>query len=237
MKNVLTQSIILLLIGAISMIAQPRIEIEGGNSYSWGQVKPKDSPLKTTIKIKNSGDQELVIKNVKPSCGCTTAPLDKDKLKPGETANISVTFNAGNKSGKNNKTINITSNDPKKPNLIYTLSAEVVKSLTIEPAQYMTFSDLTVGVKQTSSLTLKNTGKKAIKFSDIEVSPKDMVVNIKENTIIKPGEKFTLKATVTPTRPGYLNCYVKMQTNDPDTGEVMISGYGNVKESSIYNNN
>ena len=54
MKNVLTQSIILLLVGAFSITAQPRIEIEGGNSYSWGQVKPKDSPLKTTIKIKNS---------------------------------------------------------------------------------------------------------------------------------------------------------------------------------------
>lgn len=57
--------------------AQPKISIQGGDTQDWGKVKPKDSPLKASIKITNEGSEELKISDVRPGCGCTTAPLDK----------------------------------------------------------------------------------------------------------------------------------------------------------------
>src|SRR6056300_1776529 len=107
MKKLVLTSIALLLVASMAY-AQPKIEVIGGNKHDWGKVSPKDSPLKTKVKIKNTGNEQLVITNVKPSCGCTTAPLDKDKLKPGEVATVNVTFNVGSKAGVNSKTIRIS---------------------------------------------------------------------------------------------------------------------------------
>ena len=68
------------------VIAQPQMEIIGGDTYNWGKVKPGKNPLKATILVRNIGNEELHITQVRPGCGCTTAPLDKDKLKQGDTA-------------------------------------------------------------------------------------------------------------------------------------------------------
>jgi len=58
--------------------SQQKLEVIGCNNYDWGTTYPKDSPLKVKIKIKNSGNDILKIYEVKPACGCTTAPLDKN---------------------------------------------------------------------------------------------------------------------------------------------------------------
>ena len=34
------------------LFAQPNLEFEGGNTYNWGKVKSKDSPLKAKIILK-----------------------------------------------------------------------------------------------------------------------------------------------------------------------------------------
>ena len=133
MKKFILSVLSVLMIASVAY-AQPKLEIVGGNSYDWGKVGPKDSPLKTKVKIKNTGNEQLIITNVKPSCGCTTAPLDKDKLNPGEVATIDVSFNVGSRAGVNSKTIRISSNDPANSTTIFRLSADVQKEVTVSPA-------------------------------------------------------------------------------------------------------
>ena len=43
-----------------------------------------------SFKFKNSGDGVLIIKDVIPSCGCTTSKLSSKMLKPGEEAFVEV---------------------------------------------------------------------------------------------------------------------------------------------------
>ncbi|MBI3259067.1 MAG: DUF1573 domain-containing protein, partial [Ignavibacteriae bacterium] len=94
-------------------IAQPKIEIVGGDTHDWGKVKAKDSPLKAVVKLKNVGSELLKITEVHPGCGCTkTAELDKKELKPGEIATTEISLNLGTSSGQLTKTVAITSNDP-----------------------------------------------------------------------------------------------------------------------------
>lgn len=215
--------------------AQPKLEIVGGNSYDWGKVGPKDSPLKTKVKIKNTGNEQLLITNVKPSCGCTTAPLDKDKLAPGETATIDVSFNVGSNAGVNSKTIRISSNDPANSTTIFRLSADVEKAVVLSPA-FFAFNQMEVGKEESSKVSIKNTGKKPLTISNITKSPADLKINLSGTKTLKPGESFDLVAKVTPTAPGYMNCWVKMKTNSDEDPEISISGYGSVKESPIFNN-
>ena len=103
-----------LFVAAASMaIAQPKIEIVGGDTHDWGKVKAKDSPLKAVIKLKNVGNEILKITDVHPGCGCTkTAELDKKELKPGEIATTEISLNLGTLSGDVTKSVSISSNDP-----------------------------------------------------------------------------------------------------------------------------
>lgn len=234
MKKFILSVLSVMMIASVAY-AQPKLEIVGGNSYDWGKVGPKDSPLKTKVKLKNVGNEQLIITNVKPSCGCTTAPLDKDKLAPGEVATIDVSFNVGSRAGVNSKTIRISSNDPNSSTTIFRLSADVQKEITLTPA-YFAFNKMEVGKEESSKITIKNTGKKTLTLSNITKSPADLRLNISGNKSLKPGESFDLVAKVTPTAPGYMNCWVKIKTNSVDEPEISISGYGSVKESPIFNN-
>ncbi len=234
MKKFFLSVLSVLMIASVAY-AQPKLEIIGGNSYDWGKVGPKDSPLKTKVKLKNVGNEQLIITNVKPSCGCTTAPLDKDKLAPGETATIDVSFNVGDRAGPNSKTIRISSNDPASSTTIFRLSADVQKEITLSPA-YFAFSQMEVGKEESSKISIKNTGKKTLTLSNVTKSPADLKLNISGTKTLKPGETFDIVAKVTPTAPGYMNCWVKIKTNSVDEPEISISGYGSVKESPIFNN-
>ena len=90
--------------------------------HSFGTVKP-GAPLSYTFQIKNDGKANLEIKNVSPSCGCTTSSFDK-VVAPGKVGNItlSVEKTDGYK-GEIVKTASVTTNDPDHQTFTLTLRA------------------------------------------------------------------------------------------------------------------
>lgn len=62
------------------------------------------------FKFKNTGKSDLVISQVKTSCGCTALKFSKEPIKPGEERVITVTFNSSGRKGIQNKTITVLSN-------------------------------------------------------------------------------------------------------------------------------
>ncbi len=221
----------------LSISAQPKIDVVGGQNCDWGKISPKDNPLKKDVVIRNSGNQKLIVKNVKPTCGCTTAPLEKSELEPGESTKLKVTLNIGGTSGPITKYINIESNDPSTPLFVLNLKANVVRALEVTPTTFLTFTDLQVGLESKATLKIKNTTSKPITITDAEIAPALMTINIKKGKVIKPGETFELVAKIRPNQKGALNLRVKLTTNDPDLPDLTINGYGNVKESPFFNSN
>lgn len=61
--------------------------------------------------IKNTGTEPLIIKNVRPSCGCTSVNWDKHPVKPGNTTEISLIFEP-NSLGRFIKSVDIFCNIP-----------------------------------------------------------------------------------------------------------------------------
>lgn len=75
----------------------------------------------------NEGEGDLIIESVKASCGCTaTAPKDKI-IKPGASSEITATFDSRGRSGMQNKSITVKTNDPNQGTLILRLKVEVEK--------------------------------------------------------------------------------------------------------------
>jgi len=77
--------------------------------YNFGTIKQGES-VNYDFNFKNVGKEPLIISEAHGSCGCTVPVWPKEPIKPGETAQIKVTFNSTGKMGMQDKTVTITSN-------------------------------------------------------------------------------------------------------------------------------
>ena len=78
-------------------------------TYDFGTIKQGDR-VNYEFKFTNTGKEPLVISRAKGSCGCTVPKWPKEPIMPGEEAVIRVAFNSKGRSGKQRKTVTITSN-------------------------------------------------------------------------------------------------------------------------------
>ena len=62
------------------------------------------------FKFSNSGGADLIISNVRTTCGCTVSDFPKEPIKPGESGVIKLTFDSRGRQGYQNKTATVTSN-------------------------------------------------------------------------------------------------------------------------------
>jgi hypothetical protein len=84
-------------------------------SYDFGTI-PQEV-VTHAFTVRNKGDKDLVIGKITTSCGCTTAKIDKERIRPGETATLEVTFDpiVHDTKGKTTRTVYLQTNDPKYP--------------------------------------------------------------------------------------------------------------------------
>lgn len=63
-----------------------------------------------TFNFKNTGTSNLVVTDVRASCGCTTPSWPKEIIKPGESNSITVKYNSEGREGNFNKGITVYCN-------------------------------------------------------------------------------------------------------------------------------
>jgi len=99
----------------ISSFAQSGAKIEfKEETINYGDVeKGKDDGIRI-FEFINTGNEPLLIKNVKSSCGCTVPEWPKEPIAPGAKSQIKVQYNMN--PGPISKTITVESNAINKPN-------------------------------------------------------------------------------------------------------------------------
>jgi len=70
---------------------------------------PQNIPAEASFTLTNTSDKPLLLKEVKPTCGCTVAAYDQNPILPGESTLIKTTYNA-KKTGNFQKTIKVLTN-------------------------------------------------------------------------------------------------------------------------------
>ncbi|HAB51660.1 MAG TPA: hypothetical protein DCE80_05720 [Ignavibacteriales bacterium] len=105
--------------------AQPKAVIHP-MEYNYGDIV-QDSVVTKIFVITNEGNDVLKITRVWASCGCTAVVAGKNELMPSESTEIKVTFDSKERSGKQNKTVYIETNDPKNPTTKIALTGNVLK--------------------------------------------------------------------------------------------------------------
>jgi len=78
--------------------------------HDFGEVTDGDI-VKHSFKFTNTGDNNLVLIDVKGSCGCTVPEnWPKEPIPPGETGQIDVEFNSKGRPGSVTKSVNVEAN-------------------------------------------------------------------------------------------------------------------------------
>jgi hypothetical protein len=107
------------------MLNAPSIDINE-RVFDFGELKQGEKVSHNFV-VTNNGESNLILRKVRASCGCTAIQPDKMVIEPGESTNIVAEFNSRGMSGRQNKSVTIYSNDPKKSTLLLRLTGTVVK--------------------------------------------------------------------------------------------------------------
>lgn len=94
------------------------------DTHNFGEIKEGEK-VSHVFKFKNTGENDLVLQNVKPSCGCTTPDWSKDPVAPGEEGFVKVEFDSKAKNGMQKKSVTVVANTTPKAKIL-TFSGEVV---------------------------------------------------------------------------------------------------------------
>ncbi|HKB71223.1 MAG TPA: DUF1573 domain-containing protein [Thermoanaerobaculia bacterium] len=189
----------------------------------------KGDHVEAVFTVKNSGTQDLVISDARPSCGCTVASFDRT-IKPGQTGKITAAVDTKNFSGPITKTVSVVSNDPETPQLALTIKAIVKPYVEVAPQEFVRFSAIR-GDTASQDLILYSSEKdfhptvaeSSQPYVKAQVSP----AADKEKLEGKAGEQYKLHVTLESNAPvGVLNAPVHVKTGvakQPDM-EIRVSG-------------
>lgn len=103
----------------------PVIEIDN-RVFDFGEIKQGEKVTHAFV-ITNKGKSNLILRKVRASCGCTAIQPEKKVIAPGESTQIIAEYNSRGMSGRQNKSITVYSNDPKRSTLLLRLTGTVVK--------------------------------------------------------------------------------------------------------------
>ena len=88
---------------------QPPVIAFTENEHDFGAIVEGEL-ITHVFKFSNSGGSDLIISDVKTSCGCTASDFTREPIKPGGTGVIKLTFDSHGQMGYQNKTATIETN-------------------------------------------------------------------------------------------------------------------------------
>ncbi len=214
----------------------PSIKFEK-DTIDFGKVK-QGKVLTHIFKFRNEGDNTLLIKRVRTSCGCTAVLLKNKEIPPGKTGEIKVTFNTKGYADKVSKYIYVDSNDPSQKSKRLTVSAniEVPPQPRIALDRYSQDLGLFLAEEEVrTQTTIKNIGELEL---EVTCTHRDAAFYSGGKKVsfplkIRAGKETEVEVRIPPRkRKGMIREYVLMKSNDPrrPTLSYYISGYVISKE-------
>jgi len=92
----------------------------------------KGEKVEVVFELRNDGDAELTLTDVRPACGCTVAKFDA-KIAPGASGKVHAAVDTADFAGPIAKTIAVLSNDAATPRLTLTIKADVQQLVYTHP--------------------------------------------------------------------------------------------------------
>lgn len=206
----------------------PKISVEK-LEHNFGMIK-EGVPVSVAFAIKNSGNADLKIEEVAPSCGCTTSEYDQ-VIQPGKTGKVVLTLRPVGL-GNFIKFAVVTTNDPQQPDIKLAIKYESfvakgyrVGSFLLDPRDEIT-TDLALGKNYNARVTVFYDGKEPLKITDFKADKKAFDIRLETVT---EGQRYNVIAqSAAPLPAGTHKQTVKLLTNLPEQPEIELSFVVNV---------
>ena len=104
-------------------LLQPKLLVSE-EKWDFGKVTRGEKPTHIFM-VKNEGEGDLIIEGVKGSCACIEVSISTNLIKPGESAELKVSYDTTDYVGKDEKHLHIYSNDPQVPDKWISLFVEI----------------------------------------------------------------------------------------------------------------
>jgi hypothetical protein len=211
--------------------AAPKLTIDQP-TYQFGK-HPFGRDIEHVFRLRNAGDQELRISDIRKSCSvCTEAQISRETIPAGGAADLRVVYRPKpGQSGPLHAFLVIQSNDPALPVQNVFLVGEIAPraegpALTVDPA-------VDLGVVRNAEergfdVRLRNDGATNLEVRGVLTSPGLEV--LRSARVVLPGAAESLSVRLRGVRTdGALQEWVKVQTNDPANPTAMIRVEGRVQ--------
>jgi Protein of unknown function (DUF1573) len=182
--------ILLLLVVATPVFGQLKWE----NPEQTLNAKPLDKVIVARFRFTNAGTTPVKITDLRPSCGCTTAFLEKKEYAPGESGEIEAKFKFDGRVGQQQKWIIVTTDwVPPQPTVLrFTVNIPV--PITIQPELVL----WRIG-EQLNPKTVRITVPDDIPAKVLSVQADNPAVKLELHEI-RPGKELEVNVTPTTTR-------------------------------------
>lgn len=116
--------------------------------------------------IENMLKEEIHVRSVRTSCGCTTPTIDQEYIAPGATGSIVARFNTNSFRGKRGATITVVIDKPRYSEVRLRVDGYIRRDVVFHPGE-VDFGRQEVGAAETRSTTVYYAGRPDWKLEDV----------------------------------------------------------------------
>jgi hypothetical protein len=198
-----------LCLGPALALSQPRLDLVGGPTFDFGEVY-SGMTVHRDLTLKNTGTDTMVISDVSASCGCTGTLMSSDHIPPKGSGTLSISFNSVKYSGKVQKVVTLNTNDTAHGHVRITFTANVIKSLSLDP-EYLVFHT-SVDSAVTHDVSIVNSGTAPVRILSAESSDARLTLKVTSD-MMNPGDGSVVHCTLAPTAQGVFNGTITIKTD------------------------
>ncbi|MBN1697386.1 MAG: DUF1573 domain-containing protein [Spirochaetales bacterium] len=194
------------LCGCSGNVKSPGISFTS-DKYNFGTIQEGTS-VNHTFEFTNNGTGVLIVREIRPTCGCTVAGAYDKEVKPGQNGKIPVTLDTTGFEGYSAKSVIVKTNIPGNPDHVLTIEGTVTISVSVTP-RVLSFGnierDRTAPLE--GKITIANRLPDPIRITDVVKAADDLTipnVTVSNDNVetgietLKDGFVYTLAVTVHP---------------------------------------
>lgn len=190
------------------------------NSFDFGDVYTGEV-ISQIFVIRNDGDADLLIKDFKGECGCTVTRSDRI-IPPGKEGTANLEVQTVSQSGLIVKSATLHSNDPERPAIIFSLTANVLAGAPLRQGRYIgpiflspgpQGSMFAIAGKKATAEFLVTADKTPVKLIRVEGGEKTFTSRLE---VVEPGRSYKILVQSLQIRKGDLYTdQLRVSTDNP----------------------
>jgi hypothetical protein len=169
--------------------------------------------------LRNEGDLNLEISNVRSSCGCTVANITSRSVPPGGETKVTAALSLAGRTGMQHKTVTVDSNDPHQPSLLLTLKGEVAVNVKVQPERVL-WDRLSATDAASAEVLISASDQQPFIIQSTQPSSTNLEVTV---TTVETNMSYKLVISTKPPLPeGVISANVRVLTTHPQRPVIDI---------------